>query len=267
MIRRRQIHLYIISREEQFILEREDLPTIFVEHNPTIEKTEHFMDDKSIQVMWNAKGNNTWKKQKGISYLVYPDIVSFPSLKYNGRKKEIIQVCKGMERRPIASGLDTWREITDGLPCKIVGRFNEGMDESIGYLDYKGMRRLYADSRVYLDTKLYWHSTAVQEALLTGMPVVTTDLTAPFKNEKEIIKSRDTVYLRKRIKELLSNPKECKEIGERGRKAYLSRLPTKEWKRVWELGFVGAIDLYKKRKRDLVKDIPLDRLLSNRYKS
>lgn len=264
-LRKGKIDLYIISTEEQFLFNREDVPTLFIEHNPTIGRKPHYMDDSSVSVMWPRQSDATWSKEKKVNYHIYPDLTLFNPLKYNGRDRKVIQVCKGFGTRPEASGIETWHKVTREFPREVAGRYNEDIEEGIGYLDYNQIRRYYANSRVYFDTKIFWHSTSVQEALYTGMPIVTVDTKAPFR-DSEMIKSRDPEYLRKSLEELLDNLEYSKELGAKGKKAYLKSFPLEEWKRAWGLGFQKALELYDERKKHLEKFASLDSLLERELK-
>jgi len=255
--------LYILSTEEQWQLNREDLPTLYIEHNPTLVKKIHHVDDPTVPVVWNPISNATWKKRKNGTYIVYPPYLAFSPLKYKGIDPTIIQVCKGFAKRPLATGIDVWNIVTKGLPKKLAGRFNEDLDGNIGYQDYKQIRSLYANSRVYFDTKIHWYSSAVQEAMYTGMPIVTIDTNIPFKNEEECIVGTKDTYLRKWLQRLLKEPELAREIGAKGRKAYYNKYRFEPYKMVWKRALRRAVELYNDKIEDLQSYPTLDRLLKD----
>lgn len=260
--------VYIISTEEQLSYNREELPTIYLEHNfSPVQNLLHHMEDPSVPVMWKKKAEETFKKRPNVKYFVFPTYASFDALPWKGESKTVLTCLKGMSMRPLASGYPLWERVTKGLPRILAGRYNDDIRESIGYQDYEMIRRLYASSRVYFSASPFWYMTATQEALFTGMPVVTIDLEAPFQNEEEMIISQDPAYLRRRIEELLESPEECARIGKRGREKYLSLLSPEEVRRAWKKAIETSVTLYQDRKRVLDRYVPLKESLESLKRS
>lgn len=270
MIRKGEIDLYIISTLKQFMTQREDLPTIYIEHNYSPKIGEyHNVDDPSVIVMWKELADKTFRKVISpdgsfkVEYRVFPTYASFDALPYKGDKKQVLSVFKGMSIRPVVSRLPLWEEVTKDFPTVLAGRYNEDVRGNIGYADYEAIRKLYSESRVYFSTAPFWYMTATQEAFFTGMPVVILDRKAPFRNNKEVIKEDHPEVLKVKIKELLENKDKARRIGAKGREAYLKLLDREKVRKVWNEAFEEAILLYKERKKTLEGYRPLDFLLKN----
>ncbi len=260
-----EIDVYIISTKGQYDNERLDVPTVFIEHCPTIDKLRHHVIDKSVPVVMNSGAYDTWYKWKEITYFKNIDYNYYKPLEYNGNDELVFTACKGFSQRPKASNKGVWEQITNGFDRELAGRYNEDLPYSIGYLDYNEMRNKYSNSRLYLNTTLIHNTTSVQEALYTKTPVVNYNDNLPYKNEKEMVYSKDIDYLRDWIEKLLDDKELATDIGEAGYERYKKSISLIKYTKLWNKILKASIDLYEEKESELSEFKPIDVLVEETF--
>ena len=129
------------------------------------------------------------------------------------------------------------RKILEGIENDNYG-FQMDNLESKHSNSYADMLNTYFEYSVYFDTAIESPlSMSMLEAMSAGMPVVTTfhdDNELIFENDVNGIISNDDEYLKEKLKELLSNKKYRKRLGDNARDTIKQKFSIDKFKGSWE---------------------------------
>jgi len=192
-------------------------PKVYIEHNRQMGVRYHYAPRDFYTVFVGEHVKETWipsHNRWSVIEVGIPD----EFFEYNGRNKEVLSVVHHWQERDWCCRFSLWRRVTQNLPVRIVGKNPFSKPAK----DWNELRRIYAESRVYFHTTISFTCMALREALVSGMPVVTTLQNIPFENEKEILVGRNEIELREKLLQTLDNLELCKEIGKNARRKALS---------------------------------------------
>lgn len=135
------------------------------------------------------------------------------------RRPQLLSVVNKWQERDAACGYKLWRNVTAGLPTKVLGD-NPGL--SLPAENLPQLISEYQNSLVFLNTSL-WSSSPLTlfEAMASGCAIVTTGTTSipsVIEHGKNGLVSNDPKELREFCIHLLSHPEEAIQLGLNARK-------------------------------------------------
>lgn len=173
---------------------------------------------------------------------------------WNGAKLRVVNFTQSLKDRGPFCGYKEFMSATRGLDRVVYGPGNENLgDISGGLLTHKGQIKEYQNNRAY-----FYHGTfpasytlTFIEALMTGIPVVCVgpekgngQLMFPHQRTYEpplIIEdgvngfiSDDVNYLKEKLKQLLTDYKLAKSIGDKGRETAIEYFGKAKIKALWK---------------------------------
>lgn len=174
---------------------------------------------------------------------------------WNGKERRVINFTQSLKGRRVDCHYDQIMQILNGFPALVYGPGNTdlaGLDG--GELTYELMKGALRDNRVFVygGTWPSPYTLAVQEAMLTGIPVVALgqklaeeltdgrekihyyEMTNIIKNKENGFISDDIGELRAYIHELLTDETLAKRIGVEGRTTAKELFDTEKIKKEWE---------------------------------
>ena len=150
------------------------------------------------------------------------------------KEKVIGSVVNDFINRNQPCGYDLWKDVTGGLPTKHVGT-TPGLSEAAKNID--DLINHYRKSQIFINTSLISPiPCAVLEAAACGCAIVTTATCALpeyFQDEINCFMTNDQTLMRKRIKQLLDDPKLCKELGDNARKMVIEKCGEEQYIKKW----------------------------------
>lgn len=162
---------------------------------------------------------------------------------YTGEKNRIVFSKNGIKDRD-ENRFNIYKNITNGMENYILGSGN-GCDKN---LKKQELRDFYKESRVYFNLELphTCFDTSCIQAMMTGMPIVSTDMESSgqfIRNGIEGFISNDPNYLRKKLNDLLNDKAMAIELGKNARKMATMFFDKKIFNNEWN-DFLDNLELY-----------------------
>ncbi|MCK9371074.1 hypothetical protein M0R04_14275 [Candidatus Dojkabacteria bacterium] len=256
--------------------------TIIIMHDPAV-VVENWDRMKHKPVIWRSIGQSTPvvedmvrrmrydgmkivrmspMEENIVGYLGSDAIIRFAKDKdewkdWNGKEKRVINFTQSLKGRRIHCHYDSIMQVMNNFPALIFGSGNTdlgGLDG--GELTYELMKGALRDNRVFVygGTWPSPYTLAVQEAMMTGIPVVALgqklaeelpeipnsdrvkyyEMTNIIKNTENGFISDDIGELRAYVHELLNDETLAKRIGAEGRKTAIELWDKEKIKKQWE---------------------------------
>lgn len=209
------------------------IPKIFIQHGfPDSPERFYLISDPSFTVVFVSERNKrVWKLNPRVRGVAIENAVPDEYYPWEGSEKCILSVVSTFAERDSVCGFNLWRQLTKGLPTKVIGYGNPSLGE---FTDFDGLRRAYSSNRVYFHTTIAYACMALREALMTGMPVVTRLEDVPFENEVEIFKSANRRKIREYLELCLRDYDVARSVGQAGRKKALKLFSINTFVQKWE---------------------------------
>ncbi len=135
---------------------------------------------------------------------------------WTGEEKRLVIAKNNFKERDI-NKFNLFNEVCSGYDSLILG---SGQQKSLGYKD---LADLFRKSRVYMNIEIEnsGFDTACIEAMMTGMPIISTDTEVSGQFIRDGIEgfiSNNVDYLKKRVRDLLNDWDMAKKLGDNARK-------------------------------------------------
>jgi glycosyltransferase involved in cell wall biosynthesis len=165
------------------------------------------------------------------------------------RKINVLSVVNDFANRSWCCGYDLWREVTGGLPVKLLGS-SPGLSKPAQTLDE--LISAYLECGVFLNTSLISPvPTVLLEAMACGCPIVSTNTCMIPEIIKDgqngLLASPDKPrQLREKVELLLEDQDLAKALGEAARQTIVDRFPLHRFVEDWNKVFNTAKDIFHK---------------------
>lgn len=235
--------------EDQYVLlteEQRALPKIYLEHDPPREvptDTRHVVDDPSVLLVHVTHFNNLmWNNNRTPSKVIEHGVIVDESVSYKGDFQKGIVVINGIVKRGRRLGLDVFEEVRKHIPLDIVGMGSEEAG-GLGEINNRELPSFIARYRFFFNPIRYTSlGLSVCEAMMTGMPVVglaTTEMATTITNGYSGFVDTDVHKLIEKMKLLLQDQDQARELGKGAREAALVKFNinrfTQEWLQTFEM--------------------------------
>jgi glycosyltransferase involved in cell wall biosynthesis len=232
--------------EEQFELltpAQQRLPKIYLEHDtprPHPVDTRHPVDDPDVLLVHVTHFNRLmWDNGRAPTKVIDHGVID-PGYCYSGELARGLVVVNDIATRGRRLGFDVLEDARKEVPLDLVGLRSEAAG-GLGEVLHKDLPGFSARYR-FLFNPIRWTSMGlgVIEAMLAGLPIValgTTEMTTVIRNGVNGFVDTDVGTLVERMKLLLSNPAEARELGERARATALERFNLRRFVADWNDAF------------------------------
>ncbi|MDB6117591.1 MAG: biosynthesis transferase [Verrucomicrobiaceae bacterium] len=221
------------------------LPSIYIQHDPPWENpTEqaHWVDDPGVllvhvthfnQLMWDSRRTPTRVIEHGV---LVPE-----TAKYTGALPKGLVVINHLSRRGRRLGGDIYERVRQEVPLDLVGMAAEEMPGGLNEVLHAGLPAFEADYRFFFNPIRYTSlGLAVIEAMMIGLPIIglaTTEMAVAIPNGIAGWVDTRVDTLIARMKELIANADEARQLGEGARKLALERFNIDRFTSDWNDAF------------------------------
>ncbi len=242
------------TQDTQEILtpEQRALPAIYLEHNTPqgrINDMVHPIDDPGVllvhvthfnDLFWDCRETPT----RVIDHAVMP---STPEGSYTGEIERGVSLVNDMPRRKRVVGGDVFRRASEEVPLDLFGFDSKEVAGGFGDLPQAEVHERMKAYRFYFNPIRYTSlPLSILEAMEIGLPVValaTTELVTVIKDGENGFIDTNVDNLVRRMRWLLSDPEEARQIGDAGRRTVRERFGPKRFAADWEAAFEEALKL------------------------
>ena len=229
------------------------IPMISLEHTlPMPEWTPDMMEDLrgmrgDVNVFISEYSTDAWKWGDLSNTMVVHhgvDSSKFSPDDNVERNDEILSVVNDWINRDWCCGFGIWRNVSQGLPVKVVGD-TPGLSEPAG-LDE--LSEIYRSSKIFLNTSTISPvPTALLEAMSSGCAVVSTAtcmIPEIIQNGINGFISNDEDELKQYLVDLLNDPNLCEKIGSEARKTIVERFSEESFLSKWDDIFLATSRIF-----------------------
>lgn len=235
-------HNFLADQEEILSeYQKTVIPHLFIEHDtprhhPTDMKHILYNSDKTLihvthfnELMWNSGTTRTHVIEHGVTI---PSDVS-----YIGEKEKGVVVINNLSKRGRRLGLDIFEKVRKEIPLDLIGMGSEELG-GLGEIRPTELPHMLSSYRFFFSPIRYTSlSLSILEAMMVGLPVIglaTTELVTIIENGKNGYVHTDLSYLISRMKELLTDQKKAKLLGENARRTAENKFSIKQFAHSWE---------------------------------
>ncbi len=181
---------------------------------------------------------------KRLDWTGLPGVVQTPGVPedvysgYTGEQPVVLRVAHDLRRRAPQLRPALQEAALRGVPQLLLGH-NAGTPAARPARDWDHLRAAYRTHRCLLvtnhPTREDGHNLAVIEAMMTGMPIVTTPHpTSPVRHGREGLVGRDAAELRAHLARLLHDPELARRLGAQARATAGARYPYAAFLDAWD---------------------------------
>jgi hypothetical protein len=191
-----------------------------------------------VDVFISEYSRNTWGCPEGhvIEHGVDTDL--FKPNPHAVRWTHIMAAVNQWIQRDRECGFTFWKEVTDGLPCFVMGD-TPGLSRPAASVDELVFR--YQTAQIFINTaQISPVPTTLLEAMSCGCAVVSTAnpmVESVIENGVNGFVTNDKVEMRRILERLLSDPDECRGLGEAARQTIVSRFSLPRFVNDWNTVF------------------------------
>jgi hypothetical protein len=248
---------YFEERYKVLSPEQQRLPRIYIEHDPPTghpTNTRHPIDDKDTllvhvtpfnRLMWDSGATPTRVIDHGV---VVPE-----QARYTGELAKGLVVINHLERRGRLLGSDLYKQARREIPLDLVGMEAEKTEGGLREVLHASLAVFESRYRFFFNPIRYTSmGLAVCEAMMVGLPVIgmaTTEMSTAVKNGVSGYVDTDIEKLIPRMRELLSDEREARRLGEGARRYALDRFNINRFIRDWNDALAEATGASKAKAR------------------
>lgn len=242
---------YLRDRYEILSEEQQQLPSIYLEHDPPRQHptdTKHIIHDGSMPVVHVTAFNKLMWDNGTSETMVIDHGVIDPMIPYSGELERGIVVINNLPTRGRLLGLDVFNEVRKQIPLDLVG-MGTG-DIGLGEVLHPQLPEFISHYRFFFNPIRYTSlGLAVLEALMQAIPVVglaTTEMTTVIHNGENGLLDTNVPALIAGMRRLLDDKNYAETLGRNGRATALKRFNiqrfTSDWERVFNSVAEGHAD-------------------------
>jgi len=229
-----------VDQEELLSPAQRRLPRVFLEHDPPRESptdTRHVVDDPDVTVVHVTHFNDLmWDCGRSPTRVIEHGVVVPDGVRYTGEVERALVVVNGLGRRGRRLGADVVERLRGDVPLDVVGMWSDEVG-GLGEVPPPALPGFAARYRVFLNPIRYTSlGLAVCEAMQVGMPIVglaTTEMVTAVEHGVSGYLETDVQRLGQRVRQLLDDPDEARELGRAARRSALVRFGIDRFARDW----------------------------------
>ncbi|WPU67202.1 glycosyltransferase [Peredibacter starrii] len=231
---------YLIHQHEVLSKEQQELPRIYLEHDPPRENptnTIHPVNDPGTMIVHVTDFNRLmWDCQKSPTTVIDHGVKIPEGVRYNGDLEKGIVIVNNIAKRGRRLGLDIYQEASKEVDLDLVGM---GWEEAngIGEVSHQELPHFCSSYRYFFNPIRYTSlGLSICEAMMIGMPIIglaTTELATVVENNVSGFISTRPEELTIAAKELIRNKSLAEDWGEKARRAAVERFGMDRFVRDW----------------------------------
>lgn len=235
---------YLVDRHEILSDEQQQLPRIYLEHDPPREHptdTPHPVDDPGALIVHVTAFNELmWDSNRTPTRVIEHGVTVADGAAYSGELARGAAVVNGLRRRGRRLGVDVFERARADVPIDLAG-MGSGEFGGAGDLSRRDLARFVCERRFFFNPIRYTSlGLSVCEAMMLGAPVIglaTTEMTTVIENGASGYIDTSVDRLTERMRELMGDPAEARRLGEGARAAALERFNIERFARDWDDAF------------------------------
>jgi hypothetical protein len=224
------------------------LPKIYIEHDPPREhpvNTRHVVTDPNVLLVHCTAFNRLMWDNGEVPTRVIDHGVIAPGARYSGELDKGLVVINHIARRGRRLGFDVFEQARRQIPLDLVGMGAEQAG-GIGEVLHAELPAFAARYRFLFNPIRYTSmGLAVIEAMMCGVPIValaTTEMVTVIKDGANGFIDTDVDALVLKMKWLLENPADAKQLGEAARRTALERFGIERFVADWNDAFLQVTE-------------------------
>jgi glycosyltransferase involved in cell wall biosynthesis len=211
---------YLIDRFKILSKEQQDLPGIYLEHDPPQEhptNTKHCVNDPRTTVVHVTHFNRLmWDCGVSPTSVITHGVVVPENAVYRGMLKKGVVIINNLKQRGRRLGLDVFEQVRRHIPLDLIGMRSKDLG-GIGEIPFADLPYFISDYRFVFNPIRYTSlGLAVCESMTVGMPIITlatTEQTTIIKNDFNGYIHTEIDFLIDRMEFLLSNFQKARELA------------------------------------------------------
>ncbi|MGC3973677.1 MAG: glycosyltransferase [Nitrospira sp.] len=231
---------YLKDRQEILSKEQQQLPAIFLEHDPPQghpTDTRHVVDDPAMTLVHVTSFNRLmWDSGRTPTAVIEHGVVVPDDLTYTGELQKGLVVVNGLHHRGRRLGADIFESVRRRVPLDLVGMESEVMG-GLGEISHEELPRLMCRYRFLFNPIRYTSlGLSVCEAMTLGLPIVglaTTEMVTAVENGYSGYLETDVERLIPHMDHLLSSHADAQRLS-RGAKLSARRFAIRRFANDWD---------------------------------
>lgn len=216
------------------------LPQIYLEHDPPREhptETRHLVNDPNTLLVHVTHFNALmWDSGRTPTRVVEHGVMAPEGVRYSGELERGLVVVNGLARRGRRLGADIFERVRAEVPLDLVGTSSAELG-GLGEIPHHELPAFEARYRFFFNPIRYTSlPLALCEAMMVGMPIValaTTEVAAVVQNGVTGFVSTNVSQLVERMRELLADRAQARQMGEEARRYARERFGIERFVREW----------------------------------